>query len=68
MNHEEEKYICTACDSEIHLGRDVIRVQEGVMGTKGFVPLSEELYFCTEECLRKHFDDTELIKFDRRIP
>lgn len=59
---------CSECDGDIAIGRDVIRVQEGVIGTKDVIPLSEELLFCCEECVRRHFDDAEVIKFDRRIP
>lgn len=59
---------CADCDIELSIGRDTIRVQEGVIGTRGFVDLGDSLVFCSEACLRKHFVDTELVKCDRRIP
>lgn len=59
---------CGECDCEITIGRDAIRVQEGVIGTKDFIELSDELLFCGEACLRKFYDDTDMIKLDRRVP
>jgi len=58
---------CSECESEILLGRDAIRLEEGVIGNRGFVEL-ETMLFCSDSCLRKHICDQDLISIDRRIP
>ena len=60
---------CTACDSELDIGRDIIQVIEGVIGTRDFVPLEDALVFCSDDCLRKHFRaDGGLIEKKRKVP
>ena len=58
---------CSECESEILLGRDAIRLEEGVIGNRGFIEL-ETMLFCSDSCLRKHVCDRELVQIDRRIP
>ncbi len=69
MTHDDEdtEAKCAQCDSPIYLGRDAIRLQEGVIGNRGFVELETTL-FCCEACLRQQFCSQELIQKDRRIP
>ncbi len=61
---------CAACRKEIEEGMDVFDVQEGVVGLSGFVPLTDPLVFCSEECLRKHFTfaGRNLSKAPKRMP
>lgn len=58
---------CSECDSEMLLGRDAIKLEEGVIGNRGFVEL-ETMLFCADACLRKHICDQNLSQIDRRIP
>lgn len=37
-----------------------------MVGPRGFVPLDEKLFFCSEECLRDHFDKVDLGKLPKR--
>lgn len=62
------KKTCTNCARELDVGVDAIRVDEGVMGMKGFVPLEGDLYFCSERCLREYFDMGDLPSVPRRMP
>ena len=48
---------CTNCRQELHVGVDVLNVEEGVIGTRGVVPLADPLPFCSEACLREHFEE-----------
>lgn len=48
---------CTNCRKELDVGTDVLTVQEGVVGTRGIVPLADPLLFCSEACLRSDFED-----------
>ena len=65
---EDKKRICTNCLCELDVGRDAIRVEEGVIGTKGFVPLVKTMFFCGEKCLRDYFDLGNLPSLPGRIP
>lgn len=47
---------CTLCRSRLDIGRDAIGAQNGVVGHKRFVPLDDMLLFCSEECIRQHFN------------
>ena len=62
---------CAHCREEIDYGKDVLSVEEGVAGPRGFVPLEEKLFFCSEECLRDYYDKVDLSKLPkvkRRVP
>lgn len=48
------------------MGVDVIQLQDGVMGPRGFVPLDEPELFCSAECL--HDEDEPEYTLPRRIP
>ncbi len=50
------------------MGVEAIRVHEGVVGMKGFVPVAEERFFCCEGCVKEYFDLSDLPKVSRRIP
>ncbi len=45
----------------------MLRVNEGVVGMKGFVPAEQDLLFCCEDCVKDYFDLTDLPKVRRRI-
>lgn len=49
---------CANCRKELHVGFDVLGLQEGVVGTRGVVPLADMLLFCDEECLRSYQGDS----------
>jgi len=64
----EIKKTCANCIRELHIGIDTVRVEEGVMGTKGFIPLEDALFFCCDRCLRDYFDIDDLPSVPRRMP
>ena len=64
----ENKKTCANCVRQLDIGVDAIRVDEGVMGMKGFVPLENTLLFCSERCLRDYFDMGDLPSVPRRMP
>ena len=59
---------CDNCRIELDIGRDAIRVDQGVVGMKGFVPLEGILFFCCIKCLRDYFDMGDLKSLPPRIP
>jgi hypothetical protein len=59
---------CANCVRELDVGVDAFRVDEGVIGTKDFVPLDSTTFFCREKCLRDYFDMGDLPSVPRRIP
>ena len=64
----ETSKICANCIRELDIGTDVLRVEEGVIGTKGFIPLENTLYFCCERCLKDYFDTADLPNMPGRFP
>lgn len=59
---------CTHCGKELDLGVDVLALQEGVIGTRGIVPLAEQEVFCSEDCLRDSLGDHGAATLPRRRP
>ncbi len=59
---------CTNCCSKLDLGKDAIKVDEGVIGLKGFITLEKVSYFCCEKCLTEYFDTTGLPNIPGRFP
>lgn len=59
---------CENCRRELDVGVDVIRVDEGVMGMKGFVPLEKTMFFCCDKCVREYFENGDLPSMPSRIP
>jgi len=57
---------CTYCRKRLEIGHDMIGVQHGVNGRQRFIPLEEPLLFCSEPCLRRHYDDVPTLP--PRIP
>ncbi len=57
---------CTYCRSKIAIGGDCWGVQQGVMGNERFIPLEDQLIFCSEECVHKHFNGS--LRLAERIP
>ena len=69
MEDTEIKIVrCSQCHKKIDLGADVLAITEGVLGPRGFVPLSKPRYFCSEECLDGHSERRNVEKLSRRIP
>ena len=64
----ENKQKCANCTRELDIGVDALQVEEGVMGTKGFIPLDKSLLFCCEQCLCDYFDLGDLPSVPRRVP
>ena len=50
---------CASCQKDLEEGTDVLGVQEGIIGSRGFVPLEEPLLLCSKECLRNYFADAK---------
>ncbi len=57
---------CASCQQDLKEGMDVIGVQEGIIGSRGFVPLEEMLMLCSVECLRNYFSDPK--GYVQRVP
>ena len=71
METEEVKPLtCEHCRRTLDQGIDVLAIQEGVIGPRGFVPLEDHLFLCGEECREAYFCDPaeERVKLPRRIP
>jgi len=64
----ENKKTCANCRHELDVGVDVMRIDEGVIGMKDFVPLDKTLFFCGEDCISKYFDLSSLPSLPPRIP
>ena len=64
----ENKKNCANCRRELDVGVDAIKVDEGVIGVKDFVPLERMLFFCSEKCLMDYFDMSDLPSMPPRIP
>lgn len=65
---KEQKLTCAHCHRELDPGVDVKRVEEGVIGMRGFVPLGDAQFFCSDNCLRDDFDLSDLPSMPPRIP
>jgi len=65
---ENEKKKCANCTKDIDIGSDIIRVEEGVSGLKGFIPLENTMLFCCEKCLMDYFDMSNLPSLPGRVP
>jgi hypothetical protein len=60
---------CSNCRRELDVGTEVLRVEQGVIGTRSnFVPLGDEKLFCCEKCLRDYYDLDDLPSLPRRFP
>lgn len=68
MEHTEQEYTCGECKKELHMGVQAWSVREGVLGTRGFVPLEENLLFCGDDCLRAYFAEPAEHSLPRKIP
>lgn len=59
---------CANCRKELQIGVDVLGLQEGVIGTRGLVPLAAMLLFCSEHCLKDYHSDLDVATLKRRTP
>ncbi len=64
----ENTKTCANCRRELDVGVDAIKIDEGVIGMKDFVPLDKTLFFCREECISDYFDVSNLPSVSKRIP
>jgi hypothetical protein len=64
-----KKMTCSNCRRELDVGMEVIRVEQGVIGTRSnFVNLDDEKLFCCEKCLRDYYDLNDLPSAPSRVP
>lgn len=47
---------CTYCQTDLAIGVKAIEVREGLVSPKRFVPLGEQMLFCSDECIRCHYN------------
>ena len=62
---------CSTCQKTLREGGNCFRVEEGVLGTAGFVDLDEARYFCSDECLKEYFQASKRYdkwKWKKRVP
>lgn len=64
----ETKKLCANCQRELDVGVDAMRIDEGVIGMKGFVPLDKTMFFCCDKCIHGYFDLGDLPSIPRRVP
>jgi hypothetical protein len=58
MEQKGEKRVwCAHCRRELRFGEDVVCVEDGVLGPRGFIDLSQPRFFCDEDCLKDDFDE-----------
>jgi len=57
---------CAYCRTTLTLGLDVIAIQHGLVGPRGFIPLEEHALLCSDACLAHYIEPTE--EGPRRIP
>ena len=62
----KQEHQCTFCRSKIEIGMDCWAAQQGVMGSERFIPLEDQMIFCSEECVHKHYNSAP--KLAERIP
>ena len=62
---------CDLCKRTLEDGQDVIEVQEGLLGLRGFISLVEKpLTFCSADCVKEHYDSSkgEVYRINRKVP
>ena len=57
---------CASCQRNLEEGMDVLGFQNGIIGSRGFVPLEDAILFCSKECLRSYFADSK--GYVERVP
>ena len=65
---ETEEVRCRECQRELRMGENSMRVEWGVMGPRGFVPLGDPRFFCDYDCARSYFCDEPVEQRPRRVP
>ena len=68
---EEQKLktqTCTNCKRELDVGVEATKVNSGVIGMRGFVPLGDSQYFCCDNCVKDYFDLSDLQSMPPRLP
>jgi len=64
----KDKHVCENCRRELDIGTDATRIEEGVMGMKGFVPSDKTMFFCSDECVHSYYDLSGLPSMPPRMP
>lgn len=62
---------CAECRQPLYLGDEMIRMETGVLGGNGFVPLPTErtILLCNTECVRRYFmPEEDIVQMKRRVP
>ncbi|MBI2449464.1 hypothetical protein HYV49_04160 [Candidatus Pacearchaeota archaeon] len=62
---------CSMCQKRLDEGLNILEVEEGIVGTSGFVPLDSAMHFCNEECMKEYFTASngyDKWKVGRRVP
>lgn len=61
---------CEQCNANLQTGVNVLGLQEGILGSSGFVELEDRKVFCNEECLAEYLATLrrDVWKVKRRIP
>ena len=71
METEEASAVaCLHCRRDLDQGVDVLAQQDGVIGPRGFVPLEDMRFLCSDECRDGYFCEPvgERVELSRRIP
>jgi len=61
---------CATCGCGLNQGDEVLRLEEGIIGIRDFVPLGKAKLFCSDECLKGSFNGSQgrPKQLPRRIP
>lgn len=65
---EKKQPTCSHCRRQIDLGADALKLESGVYGPRGLVPLKPPRWFCDEHCASGYFCDEEIFQLPRRVP
>lgn len=68
--NEEARPRCVQCHRALDLGTDLVGIQQGVLGPRGFVQLEERKLLCSDTCAENYVCNgkTEVHEMPRRIP
>ena len=48
---------CENCGATLQYAVDVLGVQQGVLGPRGFIDVAERVLFCSERCVAEYYSD-----------
>ena len=69
-NDEDERLKCTECHRQLDLGKELLTLEEAMVGPRGVVPLADPKVFCSAKCLRQYVNGNEHDpqELQRRVP